>query len=142
MNYQVMTIDWRDFNICRAESGSGFACALRHFREDGIRAMGQIEAAVNARNALALVNPAHLLQRQARQFGAKRLAHLAALIETAARDCVETQRCPGELAKDVAELRWAFVETLRHFDRVANPAVGRAPPRAPARRPQWTERTA
>jgi HPt (histidine-containing phosphotransfer) domain-containing protein len=78
-------------------------------------------------NTTALVIPAHTIKGEARQFGAEPLAAVAELIETTARLCVETQRFPDELVKDVVELKRLFEETVSQFDKATNPLLTRSP---------------
>jgi len=120
-------VDWVHFERSRAELGSGFIRILSYFREDGVKSVAQIEAAMRERNATALVLPAHTLKGEARQFGAEPLAQVAELIETTARFCIETHSFPDELVKDVVELRKLFNETIELFDKETNPLLSRAP---------------
>ena len=123
-------IDWAHFEKCRAELGPGFIRILSYFREDGAKSVAQIEMAMHTENTTALVIPAHNIKGEARQFGAEPLAAVAELIETTARLCIETQRFPDELVKDVVELRRLFQETVAQFDKATNPLLTRAPPGA------------
>jgi len=118
-------IDWVHFERSRAELGSGFIRILSYFREDGVKSVAQIEAAMRERNTTALVLPAHTLKGEARQFGAEPLAELAELIETTARFCIETHSFPDELIKDVVELRKLFNQTVELFDKAVNPLLSR-----------------
>jgi HPt (histidine-containing phosphotransfer) domain-containing protein len=120
-------IDWVHFEKSRAELGPGFIRILNYFREDGAKSVAQIEQAMHAENATALVIPAHTLKGEARQFGAEPLAEIAELIETTARLCIETHRFPDELVSDVVELRRLFQETVDQFEKATNPLVKRAP---------------
>ena len=70
-------VDWAHFERSRAELGPGFIRILSYFREDGVKSVAQIEAAMREENTAALVLPAHTLKGEARQFGAKPLAELA-----------------------------------------------------------------
>ena len=120
-------VDWAHFEKCRAELGPGFIRILSYFREDGAKSVEQIEQAMHAGNATALVIPAHTLKGEARQFGAEPLAALAELIESTARLCVETHRFPDELVTEVVELRRLFQQTVAQFEKATNPLVKRAP---------------
>jgi HPt (histidine-containing phosphotransfer) domain-containing protein len=80
---------------------------------------------MRARNASALVIPAHTLKGEARQFGAERLAAIAETIEMIARNCVETRDEPTELLEPVVKLRPMFTATLEMLEREANPLVPR-----------------
>ncbi|MBA3510776.1 MAG: Hpt domain-containing protein [Sphingomonas sp.] len=120
-------VDWAHFEKSRAELGPGFIRILSYFREDGAKSVAQIEMAMHTENTTALVMPAHTIKGEARQFGAEPLAAVAELIETTARLCIETQRFPDELVKDVVELKRLFQETVLQFDKATNPLLTRAP---------------
>lgn len=118
-------VDWMQFEQSRAELGPGFIRILSYFREDGIKSVRQIEAAMHEMNATALVMPAHTLKGEASQFGANPLAETAAVIEATARSCVETKRFPDELVPDVVKLRQLFDATFDLFDKATNPLLTR-----------------
>jgi HPt (histidine-containing phosphotransfer) domain-containing protein len=118
-------VDWRAYSAARAELGAGFVRILGYFREDGIKSVEAVEAAMRATNAAAMVIPAHTLKGEARQFGAEPLADLAEQIESLARDCVEQQDTPDEALEPVARLRPLFDQTLSLLEREANPLVQR-----------------
>lgn len=120
-------VNWTDFAQARRELGAGFVRILGYFREDGIKSVAGIEEAMRARNAAALVIPAHTLKGEARQFGAERLSLMAEEIETVARRCVEYHESPEELIEQVVALRPAFEETLQLLEKEANPLVPRRP---------------
>ena len=120
-------VDWAHFEKCRSELGPGFIRILNYFREDGAKSVAQIEQAMHNENTTALVIPAHTIKGEARQFGAEPLAAVAELIETTARLCIETQRFPDELVKDVVELKRLFQETVSQFDKATNPLLTRTP---------------
>ncbi|MBO9711305.1 Hpt domain-containing protein [Sphingomonas sp.] len=120
-------INWRAFSQARTELGANFARILSYFREDGVKSVEQIEAAMRAHNSAALVLPAHTLKGESRQFGADPLADLAEQIEVTARTCVERQDTPESALAYVAQLRPLFEETLRLIDRETNPLVERRP---------------
>ena len=82
---------------------------------------------MRARDAAALVLPAHTLKGESLQFGAQPLAELAETIEMTARRCVETREKPTDLLSEVVKLRPLFEETLALFDRETNPIVERRP---------------
>jgi HPt (histidine-containing phosphotransfer) domain-containing protein len=121
-------IDWVHFEKSRAELGPGFIRILSYFREDGVKSVAQIEAAMREQDTVALIIPSHTLKGEARQFGAEPLAGIAELIEQTARLCVETHRFPDELVPEVVELRKLFNETIELFDKATNPLLTRAPP--------------
>lgn len=118
-------VDWAAFGRCRAELGAGFVRILGYFREDGVKSVAAIEAAVRSGSAVAIVIPAHTLKGEARQFGADRLGDLAETIEVFARDCVERQDTPELAVAQVAKLRPLFHDTLALLEREANPLVER-----------------
>ena len=118
-------IDWAVFARARGELGMGFVRILGYFREDGVKSVAAIEAAMRAQNAAALVIPAHTLKGEARQFGAEPLGELAEKIETVARDCVESHDTPDQAMADVAALRGLFGRTLAILEAEANPAIPR-----------------
>lgn len=120
-------VDWTAFSRARAELGAGFVRILSYFREDGVKSVAAIEQAMRARNAAALVVPAHTLKGESLQFGAEPLGALAEHIETVARRCVEYHQAPDELLEDVVKLRPLFEQTLALFDRETNPLVDRRP---------------
>ena len=128
MSFEGSTlVDWPAFARARSELGAGFVRILGYFREDGVKSVAAIEAAMRGRNAAAMVIPAHTLKGEARQFGAEPLADLAETIETIARDCVELQDTPELALKHIARLRGMFEETLTLLEREANPLVARRP---------------
>ena len=120
-------IDWNDFSKARAELGAGFVRILGYFREDGVKSVAAIEAAMRAQNAAAMVIPAHTLKGESRQFGADPLAALAETIEGIARDCVELQETPALAIEHIVKLRPLFEQTLSLLEREANPLAERRP---------------
>jgi HPt (histidine-containing phosphotransfer) domain-containing protein len=121
-------VDWAYFEKSRAELGPGFIRILSYFKEDGVKSIAQIEAAMREENTTGLVLPAHTLKGESRQLGAEPLAKIAELIETTARFCVESHRFPDELVPQVVELRRLFNETVELFDKATNPLMTRAAP--------------
>ncbi|PCD02854.1 histidine phosphotransferase [Sphingomonas spermidinifaciens] len=120
-------VNWPSYAQARAELGANFVRILGYFREDGLKSVDAIEAAMRARSAVALVVPAHTLKGEARQFGADPLADLAETIEVAARDCVERRDAPDLILEAVVKLRPLFEQTLTLLEREANPLVLRKP---------------
>ena len=114
-------VDWVHFERSRAELGPGFIRILSYFREDGVKSVAQIEAAMREHNTVALIIPSHTLKGEARQFGAEPLAAVAELIEQTARLCVESHRFPDELIPEVVQLRQLFNQTIELFDQATNP---------------------
>src|SRR3546814_5811806 len=120
-------VNWTEFAKSRSELGAAFLRILGYFREDGEKAIGAIEEAFRARNAAALVAPAHKLKGESAQFGAYRLSAMAEKIEMVARRCVESREGTEELMEDVVALRPCFPETMALLDRDATPLVARRP---------------
>ncbi len=120
-------VEWAHFEKSRAELGPGFIKILSYFREDGAKAISQIEAAMREQNTIGLVLPSHTIKGESRQLGAEPLANVAELIESTARICVETHRFPDELVPKVVELRRLFDQTVELFEKATNPLVSRTP---------------
>jgi len=118
-------VDWTVFGRARSELGAGFVRILGYFREDGVKSVAAVEAAMREQNAAGLVIPAHTLKGESRQFGAEPLGELAERIEMIARDCVESRETPEEALKLVVGLRPLFERTLALLEREANPLVDR-----------------
>ena len=127
MNADANLVEETAFAQARAELGAGFVRILGYFREDGVKSVAAIEQAMRARNAAALVLPAHTLKGESRQFGAEPLGDCAEIIEAIARDCIERQDTPDEALEHVARLRPLFAATLQLLERKANPLVERRP---------------
>lgn len=120
-------IDWVEFSRMRTELGASFVRIIGYFREDGEKAVNAIAAAMQARDAVALVLPAHKVKSEARQVGAEALGALAEQIEDAARYAVETRLFPDHLLPQVAELRPLYVRTIAALEAATNPLVQRRP---------------
>jgi HPt (histidine-containing phosphotransfer) domain-containing protein len=115
-------VEWSAYQRARSELGDDFVRILAYFREDGIKSVGAIEAAMRTGDAVALVIPAHTLKGEARQFGAMPLAEL---IEMTARRCIEDHQGPDELIETVVKLRPLFERTLELCEHEANPPAPR-----------------
>lgn len=134
-------VDWQALAKLRAALGADFGRLLSYFKDDGVKSVAAIEAAVRAQNAAALVLPAHTLKGESLQFGATLLADLAEKIELIARDCVEQREAPVAVIEDAIGLRPLFDQTLVLLERgaVMPPApravsgFGRRVDRGPAR---------
>ena len=120
-------VDWTAFSRARSELGAGFVRILGYFREDGVKSVAAIEAAMRAGNAAAMVIPAHTLKGEALQFGAEPLGAVAERIEMTARACVENRDTPEEALGDIVALRPLFEATLATLERDSNPLVARRP---------------
>ena len=118
-------IDWEIFQQARTELGAGFIRILGYFREDGIKSVAAIEAAMRSGTAVSLVIPAHTLKGEARQFGADALGDLAEIIEDHARKCIEWGHEPDGAIEHVVKLRPLFAATMDAFDKETNPLVER-----------------
>jgi HPt (histidine-containing phosphotransfer) domain-containing protein len=130
-------INWSTYAESRATLGSDFVRILGYFREDGIKSVDAIEAAMRDSSAAGLVLPAHTLKSEALQFGAEQLGLLSEKIEMTARHCVEIHETPDELLQDIVGLRELFRVSLAALEKEANPLVerrtfGRRPPMAGA----------
>ena len=120
-------VDWNEFEAARTQLGANFARILQYFREDGVKSVNAVEAAMRARDSAALVRPAHTLKGESLQFGAMALSALAERIEMSARRFVEIQQTPEELVPEAAKLRPMFDETLAQLEKAINPLVERRP---------------
>lgn len=118
-------VDWDVFSRARSALGPGFIRILGYIREDGAKAVAQIEAAMRRKDAAALVTPAGTLASEARQFGADPLADVAEEIEEIARRCLEMKLAPDELLPAVAKLRPLYEQTIELIEREANPLAQR-----------------
>jgi HPt (histidine-containing phosphotransfer) domain-containing protein len=120
-------VDWSIFSRTRTELGPGFVRILGYFREDGEKSVAKIEDAMQRRDTVALVIPAHTLKTEARQFGADPLGQLAEDIEFTARRSIEARLFPDDLIPAVARLRALYRETMELFEKETNPLVARRP---------------
>lgn len=120
-------VDWTTFCAVRAELGAHFVRILGYFREDGEKSVATIEAAMHAKNAAAMVLPAHTMKSEARQFGALPLSILAEEIETCARRGIEIRSFPDEILPRVARLRPLYASTMSVLEEQANPLQVRRP---------------
>lgn len=118
-------VDWGVFSRARTALGANFVRILGYFQEDGVKSVSQIEEAMRAGNAAALVLPAHTLKGESRQFGAEPLAECAETIEMIGRACVESHDTPDQALEHVVRLRPLFETTLAALEREANPLVHR-----------------
>ncbi|MEH6757594.1 MAG: Hpt domain-containing protein [Parasphingorhabdus sp.] len=118
-------IDWAVFGETRSSLGPDFVRILGYFREDGTQSVLQVEIAMRAKDAGAMIMSAHKLKGEAQQFGAARLALMAEEIEMTARKCVEYHQAPDELLEQVVRLRPCFDETLPILEHESSPVVQR-----------------
>ena len=125
-------VDWSTFAAVRAELGANFVRILGYFQEDGEKSVAKIEAAMHARDAAAMVLPAHTMKSEAHQFGAVPLAMLAEEIEASARHGVEIRLFPDEILPQVAQLRPLYLRTMEQLQQQANPLQTRRPATAGA----------
>ncbi|WP_448657358.1 Hpt domain-containing protein [Sphingomonas sp. CJ99] len=124
---QRALVDWTAYSQARAELGASFVRILGYFREDGVKSVAAIEAAMRAQDAAAMVIPAHTLKGESRQFGAEPLAELAETIEMIARLSIENHDRPTAALEHIVQLRPVFDATLALLERDANPLVMRKP---------------
>ncbi len=118
-------VDWAVFSQMRTELGANFVRILGYFREDGEKAVSQIESAMHRRDAAALVNTAHTMKSESRQLGAEPHGALAEEIEIAGRRAVESQLFPDHILPQVAKLRPVYAETIDLLEQETNPLVAR-----------------
>ncbi len=137
--YSLPVVAEAELAEARKMLGTGLARILGYYEEDGAKSIKLIEQALAAEDAAAMVIPAHTLKGESRQFGARRLAELAEVIEKAARRCVEEHNAPGEVASEVAMLRGCFAETL---DRLRMAVPEAAPPSSILAAPGMAQRPA
>ena len=119
-------IDWTLFEAARSRSGGGFLRMLGYLRDDGITSIAAIEAAVRARDAVALVKPASILKDGAYDVGAEALGEAAERIEAIARHCVETRDTPDEALLIAAGLRALFDATVAVMEEATSPLLQKA----------------
>ena len=120
-------IDWAMFTRTRTELGAGFVKIVGYFFEDGEKSVARIEDAMQRKDSVALVLPAHTLKTEARQFGAEALGEMAEEIEFAARRAVESRLFPDDLIPTVARLRPLYDRTIELLEKEINPLVQRRP---------------
>ena len=120
-------VDWATFTSVRAELGANFIRILGYFREDGEKAVAKIEEAMHARDATAMVLPAHTMKSEAKQFGAMPLSLIAEEIEAVARRSVETPLPPDAILPQVAKLPPLYEPTIPLLEQRANPLQTRRP---------------
>jgi histidine phosphotransfer protein HptB len=120
--------DWPHVVQARAALGPRFAKVSAWFREEGVRALSEIEDALRSQNAVAMIDPAERLKSCALDIGAERLATLAETIEFDARDCVEWHQSPAVMLEAVVILRTAFgdlVSQIETVERAGSPLIMR-----------------
>lgn len=118
-------VNWAAFAQTRALIGADFGRLLTYYREDAAKSIVAVEQAFIARDAVAMVRPAHTLKGDSLQFGAEAIGKLSEKIEHAARQCVEDRTAPDNLGADVPRLRPLLIETLRLFEREVAADVAR-----------------
>ena len=127
----IPTIDQEKLDGLRAELGVHFPRILSYFAEDGVKSVEAIEQAVRARDAVALVRPAHTLKGEALQFGAEALGLAAEHLEKGARDAVEGHSFPLDAVEYSATLRSLFADALAALRQAAAPVAAPTPLRRP-----------
>ncbi|MDO6415140.1 Hpt domain-containing protein [Sphingomonas sp. BIUV-7] len=126
-------VDRDRFSAARSELGESFARILSYYREDGAKAIEEIERAVRDRSAVCLVRPSHTLKGDSLMVGADALALAAEEIEKAARLSIEMHDFPDDVLLKVLELRGLFAQTIAFFDRETAERAPPAPTLAPRR---------
>lgn len=124
-NMHLPIVDWAALAETRAQLGASFIRILGYFREDGMRSIEVIEAAMRSGDASAMVMPSHKLKSEARQFGGERLGQLAEDIEMHARQCVESRETPEDYVDRVVQLRPLFNEMVAAIEAETSPLVQR-----------------
>jgi histidine phosphotransfer protein HptB len=127
-------IDQIKLAAIRHELGAHFSRILSYFAEDGVKSIDAIEQAVQARDAAAMVRPAHTLKGESLQFGAVALGLAAEQVEAKAREGVEDHSFPLDMVEHVICLRPLFDEALTALEHVTGVpfAPARAAPPEPA----------
>ncbi len=120
-------VDWARFERAREQLGGNFWRVRGYLREDGHKAISQIEDGVRSGDAVALIGPAEMLKTEAVHMGALGVAEIAEQIELQARDCVEWHQSPESLVEEAVGLRSAFEETVAMFEKEASPLLERKP---------------
>ncbi|NKB16709.1 MAG: Hpt domain-containing protein [Sphingomonadales bacterium] len=123
---EAPVVDWATFAETQQLLGAAFIRVFGYFQEDGATSIDAIEAAMRARDAAALVAPAHKLKSEAWQFGGDRLGRFAEELEMHGRMCVETHESPDDFVDRVVALRPLFNEMVQMIDREINPLVQRS----------------
>lgn len=122
-------INWAIFTETRDLLGGDLVRILGYFREDGMKSVGAVEAAMRSGDSAQLILPAHTLKGEAWQFGAEPLANLCEEIEMTARHYVEIRQDPSDLVEKAVQLRPLFEESLELLELEVNPLVERRPTR-------------
>ena len=125
-------IDQEKLDTLRNELGVHFPRILSYFAEDGVKSVEAIEDAVRARDAVALVRPAHTLKGESLQFGAEALGFAAEHVEKAARAAIEARTFPLDIVDYSVRLRPLFEEALVALQSAAKAVVIPALPRRQA----------
>jgi histidine phosphotransfer protein HptB len=118
-------VDWGRFSEARLHLGTNFWRVMGYLRDDGHKAVREIEGSLRSGDAAGLVGPAELLKTEAVQMGAIAVAEVAEQIELQARDCVEWHQSPDFLVEDVVNLRSMFEQTVEVLEREASPLLER-----------------
>ena len=61
-------IDWAVYSDTRSSLGPDFVRILGYFREDGTESVSKIETAMRAKDAAAMIIPAHKLKGESQQL--------------------------------------------------------------------------
>lgn len=120
-------VDWARFSQAREQLGGDFWRIMGYLRDDGLKAVSEIEDGVRNGDAVALIGPADLLKTEAEHMGAVAVAEIAEQIEVEARDCVEWHQSPEHLVENAVKLRRVFEDTVTQFEKEASPLLERKP---------------
>ena len=82
---EVTLISEMGFAAARRELGSALPRILSYYRQDGVVSVTAIETAMAARDASAMVLPAHSLKGESQQLGAQHVAEMSEHLEMTAR---------------------------------------------------------
>lgn len=110
-------VDPDRFGQARRELGESFARILSYYRDDGAKAIGEIEQAVRDRSAINMVRPAHTLKGDSLMVGGDAIGFAAEEIEKAARLSIEMHDFPDDVLPTVRALQGLFAETIAYFER-------------------------
>ncbi|WP_293973280.1 Hpt domain-containing protein [Sphingomonas sp.] len=134
-NGNDIIVDRSRFEQACKELGPGFSKILSYYRDDGARAIQEIERAARDRNTPCMVRPAHTLKGDSLMVGAEAIGLAAEEIEKAARHSLEMHDFPDHMVPRVRELSALFTETMTCFDKLMaeRVRVPVAPPVMPRR---------
>lgn len=128
-------VDRQRFEQARKELGASFSKILSYYRDDGARAISEIERAARDRDTPSIIRPAHTLKGDSLMVGAEAIGLVAEDIERAARLSMEMRDFPDDMLPRVRELNGLFAKTIAGFDKLmAAPGAAPTPVMVPPRR--------